>query len=198
MEPAAFRSSFPTAVRMIRSDHARLLASFQKLKTSPSFPVRQALCRNICRMLDIHNRVEEELFYPALREFGLHQPMLDRSAKHLANMRLQMERVSSLQEHEKDQTAALTALITAVLRHVQEEEAHILPVAEVLMGKQRLSALGARMTRRRFELVRLHTMDMAMDTARSTPLTTALFAAGTLLAGGLVASHFWPGRLTKH
>ncbi|MBA4263953.1 MAG: cation-binding protein [Comamonadaceae bacterium] len=198
MKQSTSRTSFPAAIRMIRMEHARLLACFQRLKADSSPPVREAICRNICRMLDTHNRLEEELFYPALRECGLHQSTLERSVKHHADMRLQMERVTSLGEHGQDQTAALTALIAAVLRHVAEEEAHVLPAAESLMGSQRLKVLGARMTRKRFELNRTHAVEMATDMARSAPLTTALFTAGTLLASGFVARHFWPQSPTKH
>jgi hemerythrin superfamily protein len=155
------------------------------------------LCRKICRMLDIHNQLEEELFYPALRECGAQLPTLERSQKDHADMRLQMEHVRSLAGTDQEQADALTALIANVLSHAQEEEAHVLPAAQRLMDPQHMNALGAQMTRRRFELTSPYAAGVA-TALRSVPAKTALLTAGTLLAGGAVVQHFWPGRFTRH
>lgn len=193
------RPAFPAAIRMIRMDHARVLACYQKVKPGMSPSELGAICRKICRMLDIHNQLEEELFYPALRECGMPLPVLERSRKDHADMHQQMEQVRSLAgtAQTQEQVDALTALIAAVRQHVSEEEAQVLPAAQRLMGPQRLNALGAQMTRRRFELTSPYAASVA-TAIRSAPLKTALFTAGTLLAGGVVVQHFWPGRFTRH
>lgn len=191
------RSTFPAAIRMIRMDHARVLACYQKMKPGMSSAEVSTICRNICRMLDIHNQLEEELFYPALRESGMHLPTLERSRNDHADMRLQMEHVRSLAGQGQTQADALTALIVDVLNHVTDEETQLLPAAQRLLGAQRLNALGAQMTRRRFELTSPYAAGVA-TVLRSVPLKTALLTAGTLLAGGVVVQHFWPGRFTRH
>lgn len=193
------RPSFPAAIRMIRMDHARVLACYQKVKPGMTPSELGAICRKICRMLDIHNQLEEELFYPALREGGLHLPALERSRKDHADMHQRMEQVRSLAgtAQAQEQLDALTALIVAVLSHVSEEEPHVLPAAQRLLGPQRLNALGAQMTRRRFELTNPYAAGVA-TALRAVPLKTALLTAGTLLAGGAVVQHFWPGRFTRH
>lgn len=182
---------------MIRMDHARVLACYQKLKPGMSSTEVGTLCRNICRMLDIHNQLEEDLFYPALRESGMHLPTLERSRNDHAAMRLQMEHVRSLAGQGQAQADALSALVADVLKHVAEEESHVLPAAQQLLGPQRLNVLGAQMTRRRFELTSPYAAGVA-TVLRSVPLKTALLTAGTLLAGGVVVQHFWPGRFTRH
>ncbi|WP_332739319.1 hemerythrin domain-containing protein [Hydrogenophaga sp.] len=189
---------FSSATRILRMDHAHVLADFQKLRADTAPAVRSALCRRICTALDIHAQLEEELFYPALRELEAHLPALDRSEADHADMRLQIEHVRKLNQQAQDPTSALTALITEVLHHVADEETQLLPAAEELLGAQRLKELGARMTRRRFELARPHAVDMAADAARAAPLKTALFAAGTLLASGLAFQHFRRRRVTRH
>lgn len=189
---------FSSATRILRMDHAHVLADFQKLHADTAPAVRSALCRRICTALDIHSQLEEELFHPALRELDAHLPALDRSEADHADMRLQIDLVRQLNQQAQDPTAALTALITQLLQHVADEEAQLLPAAEELLGAQRLRELGARMTRRRFELARPHALDMAADAARAAPLKTVLFAAGTLLASGLVVQHFRRRRVTRH
>jgi hypothetical protein len=182
---------------MIRMEHARVLACYQRTKPGMSPPALSALCRKICRMLEIHSQLEEDLFYPALRECGMPLPTLERSQNHHAAMRLQMEQVRSLAGTGQQQAEALTALIANLLGHVQDEEAHLLPAAQRLMDPQRMSALGAQMTRRRFELSSPYAASVA-TALRSAPLKTALLTAGTLLAGGVVVQHYWPGRFTRH
>ena len=182
---------------MIRMDHARVLACYQKMKPGMSSAEVSTICRNICRMLDIHNQLEEELFYPALCESGMHLPTLERSRNDHAVMRLQMEHMRSLAGQGQTQADALTALIVDVLNHVTDEETQLLPAAQRLLGAQRLNALGAQMTRRRFELTSPCAAGVA-TVLRSVPLKTALLTAGTLLAGGVVVQHFWPGRFTRH
>ena len=191
------RSTFPAAIRMIRMDHARVLACYQKMKPGMSSAEVGTICRNICRMLDIHNQLEGELFYPALCESGMHLPTLERSRNDHADMRLQMEHVRSLAGQGQAQADALSALMADVLKHVAEEESHVLPAAQQLLGPQRLNVLGAQMTRRRFELTSPYAAGVA-TVLRSVPLKTALLTAGTLLAGGVVVQHFWPGRFTRH
>jgi hemerythrin superfamily protein len=191
------RPTFPAAIRMIRMDHARVLACYQRVKPGMSPAALAAICSKIYRMLEIHNQLEEELFYPALRECGMSMPELEHSRRDHDGMHMLMEHVRSLAGQGQAQADALTALIAEVLKHAVEEEAHVLPAAQRLLGPERLNALGARMTRRRFEL----TSPVAASVAtalRAAPLKTALLTAGTLRAGGAVVQRLWPGRFTRH
>ncbi|MBT9463028.1 hemerythrin domain-containing protein [Hydrogenophaga sp.] len=190
--------SSPAATRILRMDHAHVLADFHKLRADTPAAARAAICRRICTALELHTQLEEELFYPALRELTTHLPSLDHSQTVHADMRRQMERVRQLDEHAAEQTAALHALITQMLQHVHLEETLLLPAAEELLGAERLNELGVRMTRRRVELARPHAVDMAADAVRAAPLKSALYAAGTLLASGLVFQHLRRRRITRH
>lgn len=191
-------ASSPAATRILRMDHAHVLSDFHKLRADTSPSARAAICRRICTALELHTQLEEELFYPALRELTSDLPALDQSQTEHADMRLRIERVRQLDEHAEEQIAALDALIMQVLQHVHLEETRLLPAAEELLGTERLKELGVRMTRRRVELARPHAMDMAADAVRAAPLKSALYAAGTLLASGLVFQHFRRRGITKH
>jgi hypothetical protein len=69
-----------------------------------------------------------------------------------------------------------------VLHHVADEETVLLPAAELLL-KDRLSELGAQMTKRRLELAGPRAAEIAGNTVRAMP-AGAMLMAGGLLAGG--------------
>lgn len=189
METAILQTFYPAATRMLRLDHARVFAQYHKLREDTPSWMQAAICRNICNALEIHAQLEEELFYPALREFEVQLPALDRSLEEHTLMRAQIARIRQLEGQPRDQKAALHDLITGVLHHVADEETQVLPAAEQLLGTQRLKALGVQMTRRRFELARPRAAAMVVDTVRAEPVKSALLATAAVLAGGFLFRH---------
>jgi iron-sulfur cluster repair protein YtfE (RIC family) len=184
MNPLIARMS-PTATRMIRMDHAHVLAQYHKLQPDTGNSVREATVRSICTALEIHATLEEEIFYPALREAVPDNAVLAESVAEHDEMRRLIARVRSLPCDDPAQDDALAALMRAVMHHMADEEAVLLPLAERRLG-DRLAELGARMTERRFQLARPHAGQIAVDLARASPAKTALMVVGTLAAGALV------------
>jgi hypothetical protein len=78
-------------------------------------------------------------------------------------------------------------LMRQVMHHVADEESLVLPMAEKAMDAQRLSMLGAQMTRRRMQLAGPHAGEMATATARAMPAAT-MWVAGGLLTGAYLIS----------
>ncbi|MGC4080018.1 MAG: hemerythrin domain-containing protein [Rubrivivax sp.] len=184
MNPLLAKMS-PTATRLIRMDHSHVMTQFHKLEPGLSRTAREATVRNICAALEIHAQLEEEIFYPALRETGAELPQLEHSVPEHDEMRGLIERVRSLEAQPDAQQLALNDLMRAVIHHVAEEETSLLPAAEQRLA-DRLAELGARMTERRMELAKPHAGQIAADMARSSPGTAALVVAGTVAAGALL------------
>lgn len=178
----------PSATKMIRMDHTHAVALFHKLTPDAAEGVRAAAIRNLCTALEIHAQLEEELFYPALRENGVQSEALDKAVPEHAEMKSLIARVRSLEGQRAAQDDAVHELMRAVLHHVADEETQLLPAAERFIGAQRLAAMGAQMTRRRIELARPHAGELAADMARAMPVKTALMAVGALLAGTAVVA----------
>jgi len=173
----------PSATKMIRMDHAHVMAQFHKIEPDTSDTVRGAIVRSICAALEIHAQLEEEIFYPALREVGVDAPALDKSVPEHDEMRRLIERVRSLEGQRAQQDDALCELMNGVLHHVADEETQVLPAAERFMGPKRLGELGARMTSRRLQLARPRAAELAKDMALAAPAKTALMALGAVVAG---------------
>ena len=178
----------PTAPSMIRMDHTLVMLQFHKLEPDTPESVRAAVVRSICAVLEIHAQIEQEIFYPALRESGVELPALQEAGPTHDEARKLIERVRALNGQRTAQDNALYELMNAVIHHVADEETQILPAAERFLGPARLSDPGARMTERRLELARPRAAELAADMARGAPAKTALMAVSALVAGGLLMS----------
>lgn len=185
---AMVRRLSPKATRMIRMDHTHVMALFHKLEPDTGEGVRAATIRSICAALEIHAQLEEELFYPALRECGINSPQLEDSVPQHDEMRQLIQRVRTCEGQRTAQDDALFELMNCVMHHVADEETQLLPAAERFMGPQKLSDLGARMTSRRIELARPRAAELAADMARAAPAKTAMMAVGAVVAGTLLVA----------
>ena len=60
----------PGATTFIRMDHTHALASFHRYRIDARPEKKQAVADTLCLALEIHARLEEEIFYPAMRAFA--------------------------------------------------------------------------------------------------------------------------------
>jgi hemerythrin superfamily protein len=181
------------ATTMIRMDHTHVLALFHRFKPDASVGKKRALVANACLALDIHAQLEEEFFYPALREVIAGDETLEKSKPEHDDMRLLIAELRERAVAEDPvaenpiEGAAFDAkfndLMRIVIHHVADEETRLLPAAERLMN-DRLAQLGSAMMKRRIELLRPHMGELAASTMRSFPSAAA---AGILVAAGAVA-----------
>lgn len=177
----------PKASTMIRMDHSHVLALFHRFKADSSIGKKRALVANACLALDIHAQLEEEFFYPALREVIAGDATLEKSEPEHNEMR---RLIAELRERAAaDGPIESTAfddkfmdLMRIVIHHVADEETRLLPAAERLLS-DRLNQLGSEMIKRRVELLRPHVGELASSTMRSFPSAAA---AGLLLTAGAV------------
>jgi hemerythrin superfamily protein len=186
---SARRSLVPDITTMIRLDHTHVLALFRRFKASTSMSRKQALVANACLALEIHARLEEEIFYPALREAAGHSEILDKSVPEHDEMRQLIRSLRSSDVGESGCDVIFHRLMRSVLHHVADEESVLLPLAERCLG-ERLSELGLQMAKRRVQLLRPDLGAAAITTARSFPVLTTAAIAGMLAVGVLVFRQF--------
>ena len=175
------------ATTMIRMDHSHVLALFHRFKRDTSIGKKRALVANACLALDIHAQLEEEFFYPALRELiagdetlKKSEPEHDEMRRLIATLRERVAEDGSLEDTALDDK--FNDLMRIVIHHVADEETRLLPAAERLMN-DRLGQLGREMMKRRVELLRPHVGELAASTMRSFPSAAT---AGLLLTAGAV------------
>jgi hypothetical protein len=167
----------PTATETIRADHTRVMAAFHRYSIDAPVVVKQAVVRLACALIEVHAQLEEEIFYPEVP--GSDLPLVGELASGHDRMR---ELIASLRggaPGSKEYDELFMELMREVMHHVADEETRVLPHAERVLGPQ-LRELGARMTRRRLELMAPRAADFAAEQASGA--VKAGLAAGAALA----------------
>ena len=177
----------PTITNMIRADHTHVLATFHQFEADTSPGTKQALVNTACLALEVHAQLEEEIFYPAMREAGaeIDAETVGKSVPEHDEMRQLIARLRMLEPTDAAFDDTFYELMRTVLHHVADEETILLPDAERILG-DRLSELGAAMTKRRLELVKPKVGEIAWNTVRSMPASTMLMGAGAAAMVGLL------------
>jgi hemerythrin superfamily protein len=176
----------PGITAMIQFDHTHVLALLRRFRPWTSESRKRAIVANACLALEVHALLEEEIFYPALREAAGHSEVLDKSVPEHDEMRRVIAKLRATELTDPTFDETFRTLMRTVLHHVADEEAVVLPLAETYMT-DRLGSLGLEMTRRRMQLLGPNIGEVVVTTARSFPVLTAATAGGLLALGWWVA-----------
>ncbi len=185
----------PSITSMIRMDHSHVMVTSHKYQPDLSPGRKKAIVETCCRALEIHAQLEEEIFYPALRDVDGGEVLAKSKPEH-DEMRRLIGKLRDMETADANYDGVFYQLIRDVMHHVADEETVLLPEAEKLL-KDRLPELGARMTKRRLQLVAPHSGEIAVNTARAMPAGTLMLTAGVLAGLVLIArsaSHRSRGR----
>jgi hypothetical protein len=170
--------------KMIRMDHTHVLATFHKFEASTPARVKKGLADTVCLALEVHAKLEEEIFYPALREVSDSEVLRKSEPEHY-EMKQLIARLREMKAGDPMLDSTFYALMRQVTHHVADEETVLLPEAERLLAPE-LTRLGTLMSRRRLELMTPRTPELAGSMARSMSGSTMLVAAGLALVGGML------------
>jgi Hemerythrin HHE cation binding domain len=182
-----FANVSPPITKMIRMDHSHVMVTSHKYTIDSPPERKRAIVLAVCLALEIHAQLEEEIFYPALRDVDAGNEVLAKVQPEHNQMRRLIDELRGMEPTQPGYDAAFSGLMREVMHHVADEEAVLLPLAERHL-KDRLRALGARMTKRRLQLAAPHAGEITKHTARAMP------AGALLVAGGLVAGAYLIGR----
>jgi iron-sulfur cluster repair protein YtfE (RIC family) len=119
--------------------------------TRPAADQRPALARKICSELTVHAQIEEEIFYPALRDVIDVPELLDEAEAEHQRVKELVARIEGLSEADATMDDLVSQLARAVENHVKEERDLLFPKARAAEGLD-LDELGARMKERQQEL----------------------------------------------
>ena len=175
----------PRITKLIRMDHSHVMMAFHRYQADTGPARKRALADHVCMALEVHAQLEEEIFYPAMREIATGASVVAKSVPEHDEMRRLIARVREVEPGDDAFDSVFMELMRDVIHHVADEETVLLPAAERLLG-ERLCELGAAMTRRRMQLVGPRTGELVSTTARAMPAASLLVGAGALLAGGYV------------
>jgi hemerythrin superfamily protein len=176
----------PSITDMIRFDHSHVMVTFHQYTRDKRPSVKKALAETICDALEIHATLEEEIFYPAMRPRAADQKVMDKSEPEHMEMRRVIDELRRTDPRDSRHDDLVFELMRDVVHHVADEETVLLPEAEQVMTRDRLSELGTEMTKRRLQLVTPKAGKIARNTAVGFSGSTAAVVMG--VAGALFAA----------
>jgi hypothetical protein len=143
------------AIDLLIADHDRVRALFRRYEGAKHGRERRAIAEEVFLELELHTKVEEELFYPALRRKAKDEEtrkLLDESLEehHVADTLIAEMKAMSTSDDRYD--AKFTVLTENVEHHAEEEEQEMLPDARKTLGAE-ADELGQKMEARKAELL---------------------------------------------
>lgn len=128
----AVSSARKQIIDMLKEDHKKVkqaFEQFEKLDMEKDLQKAQGIVQQVCRELQVHTQLEEELVYPTAREtIGEPQMMEEAQIEHESAKTLIQQLQQASPEQDPDRWAALfTVLCEYVQHHVKEEEHEMFP-----------------------------------------------------------------------
>jgi len=121
--PTKRKTTARNAVAMLKSDHQTVKELFDRFEKTSDSSAKAHIVTQALTELKIHATVEEELFYPALRqEINDEEGIMDEADEehHVAKILIaELEKMTGDEEHWE---AKFTVLAESVRHHIKEEE----------------------------------------------------------------------------
>ncbi|TME44820.1 MAG: hemerythrin domain-containing protein [Chloroflexi bacterium] len=132
------------AITLLKNDHRQVEKLFKEIEKGDGN--REKLFKELKDELDVHAQIEEQLFYPAVRDAKqTHEIVLESFEEHkqVKMVLMDLEKADKNTEH---WLAGLKVLMEDVQHHVGEEENELFPkVKDKVLSKEQLDDLGKRM-----------------------------------------------------
>jgi hemerythrin superfamily protein len=139
------------AVSILRADHRMVDDLFKQYEKSRSETRKQALVDQICKALTVHTKVEEEIFYPAVRGAQKDQDMMDEADVEHASAKELIAQLEGGKPGDDHYDAKVKVLGEYIRHHVREEQGQMFPKAQ--KSKLDLMQLGSEIETRKAELM---------------------------------------------
>jgi hemerythrin-like domain-containing protein len=135
------------ATDLLKKQHKSVKALFKQVEDTEDGRRRRQLMDEIANELKMHTQIEEEIFYPAVREIGSSkaEEMVDESYEEHHVVDLVLAELPNVDPEDERFAAKMTVLSELVEHHADEEEDEMFPMAEKKLGKERLQQLGEQM-----------------------------------------------------
>lgn len=136
----------PDILSLLCADHqhlSQLFSEFRQIKDHATLEEKEALVEEICSELMLHTELEEEVFYPAVREILQDDMLMDEAESEHDSAKDVIEELQALHPTHPSYNAKVVVLGENVERHMREEQSVVFP--KVKKSRLDLVALGEEM-----------------------------------------------------
>ncbi len=146
-------ASMPDAIALLKGDHDEVEAWFDDFEDTNNASRKRKLAIQICTALRVHTQIEEEIFYPACREAGLEEDMMDEADVEHDSARRLIAEIEAGGPGDDHWDAKVTVLGEMIKHHVKEEEQRDGIFAKAKKANLDLKQIGAELKARKEELM---------------------------------------------
>ena len=139
------------AIKLLTDDHAKVKKLLDQLEatTERGVKTRQELFTRIKAELTVHEVIEEEIFYPALKEHPRAKEIVLEGYEEHNVVETLMGELSALPFDDETWGPKAKVMKENIEHHVEEEEGEMFSKARQVFDKAELEELGARMEARK-------------------------------------------------
>ncbi len=136
------------ATELLIQDHEKvhgLFAQFERAREDAQ--KKSMLFEKIKDELQMHTKVEEEIFYPAVEELPIERAKddIERSLQDHEEVDALLDQLQSLAPDDADFDERMAELMDSVRTHIQLEQEEVFKVAHAGLGEERLNEMGREM-----------------------------------------------------
>ena len=142
------------AIALLRADHktvSDMFDEYERRKERLSPDKKLEMVQTICRELEVHAQIEEEIFYPAARQAVREEDLLDEAEVEHGSAKELIRQLQGGQPGDELYDAKVKVLGEYVKHHVKEEQGQLFPM--VKKSRLDLRGLGEELMRRKQELM---------------------------------------------
>jgi hemerythrin superfamily protein len=144
------------AIELLKKDHQKVAVLFKQYESAgeDASSRKEELFRRIKQELDIHARIEEEIFYPAVKQVPVEEAreLVAEAAEEHNQVKTLLAELDGMGAEDERFDAKMKVLKEDVEHHVEEEENEMFPKVRKGLGSDRLEDLGRQLEYRRQSL----------------------------------------------
>jgi hemerythrin-like domain-containing protein len=143
------KSKQVSAIALLTEDHDYVKKAFRAFEKMDEED-QPGLVKQVLQALKVHTRIEEEIFYPAVRKAIKDEDLMNEAEVEHDSAKVLIRQLERMKPSDPKFAATFTVLGEYVNHHVKEEESEMFPKAR--RARVNLKGLGAKLMGRKIRL----------------------------------------------
>ena len=141
------------AIALLRADHKKVSELFQEYEKARSAEKKTTIVAQICTELGIHAQIEEEIFYPAVKQALKDKELVPEALVEHGSLKSLIAQVEGVKPDGEMFDAKIKVMSEFVKHHVKEEQEEMFPKAQKTALD--MDELGLQLAQRKEQLGKL-------------------------------------------
>jgi hemerythrin superfamily protein len=133
------------AIELLQEDHKKMKNLLEEVDETEDADKRRELFNQIRKELKVHERIEEEIFYPALKDHPKAKEIVLEGYEEHHAVDVLLDELDDVSFDDERWAPKMTVIKENVEHHIEEEEEEMFEKARSILDDSELSQLGDRM-----------------------------------------------------